>query len=98
MAGRVTVMVRHPDGTRVSGARVLVINHDAWSKQHREWHGTTDRSGEYTWPDLDTGVRGDRYTFTAVAKDTNQRRWAGESSLQIRGDTTVTLTVAPATD
>jgi hypothetical protein len=98
MGGRVTVQVRHLDGSRVSGARVLAINHDAWRTQYRELHGTTDRSGEFTWPDLDTRTLGNRYTFVAVAKDTNDGRWAGESSFPIKGDTTVTLTVAPATD
>jgi hypothetical protein len=94
----VTVQVKQPDGTIVSGARILAINHDAWSKQHREWHGTTDDSGEYVWPNMDTGTLGDRYTFTAVAEDGKNTRWAGESSHRIKGDTTITLTVTKATD
>jgi hypothetical protein len=98
MGGRVTVQVRHLDGTRVSGARVLAINHDAWRKQCREWHGITGPSGECTCPDLDTWTLGNRFTFTAVAKDSNDGQWAGETSYQIKGDTTVTLTVAPETD
>jgi hypothetical protein len=98
MSGRVTVQVRHLDGSKVSGARILAINHDAWSKRYRELYGTTDRSGDFTWPELDTRTLGDRYTFMVVAKDTNHGLWAGESSFQIKGDTTVTLTVAPSTD
>jgi hypothetical protein len=98
MGERVTVQVCHQDGSRVSGARILAINHDAWTKRFREWHGTTDLSGECTWPDLDTRTLGNRYTIMAVAKDINHGHWAGESSLEIKGDTTVTLTVAPASE
>jgi hypothetical protein len=98
MGGKVVVQVRQADGTKVAGARIMAINHDAWSKQHREWHGTTDESGDYTWPNMDTGTFGDRYTFSAVLEDGKSGKWAGESSHRIKGDTTVTLTVTKATD
>jgi hypothetical protein len=98
MGGKVTVQVRHVDGTNVPGAKILAINHDAWSKQHKEWHGTTDSSGDYTWPNMDTGMLGDRYTFTAVLIDGKNVKWAGESSHRIKADTVVTLTVAKDSD
>jgi hypothetical protein len=93
MGGKVTVQVRQPDGEKVPGARILAINHDAWSKQHREWHGTTDSTGDYTWPNMDTGAFGDRYTFHAVLEDGKGSKWSGESSHRIKSDTTITLTV-----
>jgi hypothetical protein len=96
MGGKVTVQVRQIDGTKMPGARVLAINHDAWTKRLREWHGITDAKGDYTWADLETGALGDRYTFTAVAKDTNDGRWAGESSQRVRGEMAITLTVTRA--
>ncbi|MGA8302245.1 MAG: hypothetical protein WA691_06110 [Thermoplasmata archaeon] len=98
MGGPVTVQVRHLDGSSVSGARVLAINHDAWSKRYRKWHGTTDRSGNCTWRNLGSRTLGNRFALMVVAKDTDGGRWAGEASLEIEGETTVTLTVAPATE
>jgi hypothetical protein len=93
MGGKITVQVRQPDGTKIPGARILAINHDAWSKQHKEWHGTTDDTGDFTWPNMDTGTLGDRYTFTAVYDDGKNGKWAGESSHRIKGDMTITLTL-----
>jgi hypothetical protein len=98
MGGKVTVQVRQPDGTKVPGARILAINHDAWSKQHREWHGTTDATGDYTWPSMDTGTLGDRYTFSAVLEDAKIGKWVGESSHRIKGDTVITLTLTKSAD
>jgi hypothetical protein len=93
MGGKVTVQVRQTDGKNVPGARILAINHDAWSKQHKEWNGTTDTSGDYTWPNMDTGLLGDRYTFTAAFQDEKGNKWSGESSHRIKGDSMVTVTL-----
>ncbi|MCI4326030.1 MAG: hypothetical protein L3K16_00085 [Thermoplasmata archaeon] len=97
MGGKVVVQVRQADGSPVPGARLLAINHDAWSKAHKEWHGTTDTTGDYTWPNMDTGTLGDRYTFTAAFED-GKAKWAGESSHRIKGDTTIVLTLTKAND
>jgi hypothetical protein len=94
MGGKVNVEVRQTDGTAVPGARILAINHDAWSKQHKDWHGTTGTDGNYTFPNMDTGMLGDRYTFTAVFVDGKNVKWAGESSHRIKGDSTITLTLS----
>ena len=93
MGGKVNVQVRQADGSKISGARILAINHDAWSKQHKEWHGTTDSTGDFLWPNMDTGTLGDRYTFTAAFEDGKGGKWAGESSHRVKGDMTVTLTM-----
>jgi hypothetical protein len=94
MGGKVTIHVRQPDGSKIPGARILAINHDAWSKQHREWHGTTDESGDFTWPNMDTGMFGDRYTFAAAFEDAKSGAWAGEASHRIKGDTSITITLS----
>jgi hypothetical protein len=98
MGGKVTVQVQKPDGTKIPGARIVAVNHDAWAKQHKEWHGTTDASGVYTWPNIDTGLLGDRYTFSAAYEDGRDGKWAGESSHRIRKEALITLTVNKRSD
>ena len=96
MSGKVTVQVQKPDGTRVPGVKIVAINHNAWSPKHKEWHGTTDTLGTYTWPNMDTGLLGDRYTFSAALEENGDGRWTGESTHRIRHDTTITLTMRKA--
>jgi hypothetical protein len=98
MGGKVTVQVRQADGTPVAGARILAINHDAWSKSHKEWHAATESNGDHVWPNLDTGTFGDRYTFSAALEDGKGGKWAGETSHRIKGDMTVTIMMQKATD
>ena len=93
MAASVKIGVLLPDGTPARGAQVIAKNHDAWLKKHQDWHGTTGEGGIFQWPNMDTGARGDRYTFTVAYTDLNGTRWAGESSQRISGDTEIIVTL-----
>jgi hypothetical protein len=66
MGAMVKVQVKMPDGSPAAGARIQGINHDAWSKEHKEWLGTAGPDGSYSWANMDTGTLGDRYTFTIL--------------------------------
>jgi hypothetical protein len=94
MGAKVTVTVNLPDGTPAIGARILGVNHDAWSKAHREWMGTTGNDGKHSWANLDTGTLGDHYTFTANHVDPKGGRWLGEISERIRNDMEFTIVLA----
>lgn len=96
MGARVKVQVKMPDGSPASGARILRINHDAWSKDHKAWRGTAGADGAYSWADLDTGTLGDRYTFQANVDDGQGGRWLGEVSERIRKDMELTIVLARA--
>jgi class 3 adenylate cyclase len=85
MGVRLTVRVRLPDGSAVAGAQITGTNHDAWAKRHRQWFGTTDPSGLFTWENLDKGTLGDRYTFAVRWVDPGSTAWTGEVSERIRG-------------
>ena len=94
MGAKVTVEVRHADGTPVPGARIRGINHDAWAKSHKEWAGTADQSGKHTWENIDTGTLGDRYTFQVEHVDPKGMRWVGEESHRIKSDSEIVITLA----
>lgn len=97
MGARLTIRVQLPDGTPVSGAQIDGVNHDAWSSEHREWPGTTNIDGGYTWPDIDTGTLGDRYTFHATGSDVRGNKWEGEVSVRISKDTDLVITLHETT-
>jgi hypothetical protein len=94
MGANVKVQVKMPDGTPAAGARILGINHDAWSKEHKEWPGTAGPDGTFAWSNIDTGALGDRYTFRANATDGKGGRYLGEISERIRKDMELTITLA----
>ncbi len=85
MGVSVTIRVLFPDGRPASGAQITGVNHDAWSKRHRNWSGSTDPKGVFAWENLDKGTRGDRYTFSVEHTDDAGGRWHGEVSERIRG-------------
>ena len=91
MGATVKVMVKMPDGTPAAGARIQGVNHDAWSKEHKEWHGTAGPDGAYSWANMDTGALGDRYTFKANVADEKGGRYLGEVSERIRKDMELTI-------
>ncbi len=98
MGANVKVQVKLPDGRPAAGAQIHGVNHDAWSKAHQEWQGTTDDHGTHTWANMDTGTLGDRYTFSANHTDDQGGRWLGEVSERIRKDMEITIVLAKAPD
>lgn len=87
-----------PDGTPAAGARIQGVNHDSWSKSHRDWLGTANAEGAHAWANMDTGTLGDRYTFTVNHIDPKGGKWQGEVSERIKKDTEFTVVLAKATD
>jgi hypothetical protein len=98
MGAMVQVQVKMPDGSPAAGARIQGINHDAWSKEHKEWLGTAGPDGSYSWANMDTGTLGDRYTFTANASDDKGGQYLGEISERIRKDMELTIVLAKGID
>ena len=96
MGANVTVSVKMPDGTPVPGAQLQGVNHDAWSKAHKEWQGTTDQNGQHVWSNLDTGTLGDRYTFSVSHTAPDGGQWLGEVSERIKHDMEITIVLAPS--
>ncbi len=84
MGVRVSIRVEYPDGRAVAGAEIVAVNHDAWSKRHQTWAGTSGTTGTFAWQNLDKGTRGDRYTFSVHHVDGAGVAWKGEVSERIR--------------
>ena len=91
MGVQVTVVVKLPSGKPVAGAQIHGLNHDAWSEKHRDWKGTTDIDGRFTWSNLDKGTLGDRYTFSVTSPDVSGEKWIGEVSQRITGPVEVVV-------
>lgn len=96
MGSRFTVKVVLPDGTPAPGAQIMGINNDAWSDKHREWPATAGLDGTHTWPSLDDGTMGDRYTFQVKHTDLQGRKWEAESSHRVKGEHTLTIVLHPS--
>lgn len=93
MEASITLVVRLAGDTPAGGAQVRGINHDAVSEAHRDWAGTTDAQGRLTWPNVDLGPLGDRFTITARFVDATGEKWYAETSERIFSPTTITLDI-----
>jgi hypothetical protein len=82
-ATKLTILVKLPDGSPVSGARIEGLNRDTYYESAKQWYGTTNGDERYSWDHISTGVWGDKYDFYCRYVDNSGTEWKGELSDRI---------------
>lgn len=93
MKASVTIFVRPPDDVPAVGARVQATNHAVLVEAHRRREGTTDSRGMLSWPEVEIGPVGDRFTFVVDYADATGERWHSEARERVFDTTTITITL-----
>lgn len=90
MPAKVKIQTFLPNGNYAANSDIEFFNRNAIAKDRKTGWTTTDTNGEYEWEDMDTGITGNTYEFTATFTDSlTGVIYLGKVTRRIRRDDTV---------
>lgn len=95
MGAKVTIVVYLPGKVPATGAEIVGKSKKALQMDKREWLGTTELDGSFTWSDFDAGKMGGFYDFKVIYVDKDGMAWNGSVSEWIAHSTTLAVTLTP---
>ena len=98
MGAKVTIVVYLPGKVPAVGAEIVGRSKKALEIDKREWLGTTEQDGAFTWNDFDAGKMGGFYDFKVIFVDKEGLAWNGSVSEWIAHSTSLFVTLTQGED
>lgn len=93
----VEVMVTFPTGETAPGSTITIFSRSEIYQDSKQWSATSDGSGKYVWPNMNTGLLGNVYEFAAKYVDPeNGNIWLGEAVIRVKRSLTVKINLRKA--